>query len=56
MNCEAYQDLVAAHVDGALTSAEHQEVGDTSAPASSANGYSQRKGASMRPLPLVGSS
>src|SRR2546426_11953093 len=26
MNCEAYQDLVAAHVDGVLTSAEHQEA------------------------------
>ncbi len=28
MNCEAYQDLVAAHVDGVLTSAERQEVED----------------------------
>jgi anti-sigma factor RsiW len=26
MNCEAYQDLVAAHVDGVLTPAERQEV------------------------------
>ncbi|MEW6297366.1 MAG: zf-HC2 domain-containing protein [Thermodesulfobacteriota bacterium] len=26
MNCETYQDLVAAHVDGVLTAAERQEV------------------------------
>src|SRR5262245_48863440 len=26
MNCEAYQDLVAAHVDGVLSSAECQEA------------------------------
>src|SRR5262245_63272874 len=26
MNCEAYQDLVAAHVDGVLGPAERQEV------------------------------
>ncbi|HEV8716553.1 MAG TPA: zf-HC2 domain-containing protein [Candidatus Binatia bacterium] len=28
MNCETYQDLVAAHVDGMLTPAERQEVED----------------------------
>lgn len=28
MNCETYQDLVAAHIDGVLTSTERQEVED----------------------------
>ena len=26
MNCEIYKDLVAAHVDGILSSNEHQDV------------------------------